>query len=248
MKNPRVLLHGHFTYFALQSNPPFPKLAPMPTRTEAEEHLRVIRSLMEKATIYRALSAPTALVGGLLSILAAIAFEVYLHPILRSERETTQKWFLVMWLVVLGLTSAANTSFIWKDARRRGDPFISQGMRLALLSLLPSFACAGFATLVNPGSPYLLSPLWMVFYGLGLLATWQFAPRSIAVLGCAFLIAGLVTSLQIGDSDFVSLSGWDHLATESNRLMAATFGLFHLLYAACTWPRKTSASNPGVEP
>ena len=38
----------------------------MNERTRAEEHLRVIRSLMERATIYRAISAPTALVGGLL--------------------------------------------------------------------------------------------------------------------------------------------------------------------------------------
>ncbi len=220
----------------------------MPTRSEAEEHLRVIRSLMEKATIYRAISAPTALVGGLLSITAAILFEISFRPLLRNERVTTQKWFLVIWLVVLGLTAAANLFFIWKDAHRRGDPFISQGMRLALSSLLPSFACAGFATIVNPGSPYLLPPLWMIFYGLGLLATWHFAPRSIGVLGWAFLIAGLITILQIGGWDFSSFSGWDHLAPESNELMALTFGLFHLIYAVCTWPRKSSAADSGVAP
>ena len=36
----------------------------MNERLAAEEHLRVIRSLMERATVYRAISAPTALVGG----------------------------------------------------------------------------------------------------------------------------------------------------------------------------------------
>ena len=35
---------------------------------EAREQLRVIRSLMERATIYRSISAPTALIGGLLSL------------------------------------------------------------------------------------------------------------------------------------------------------------------------------------
>ena len=35
--------------------------------SNAEEDLRVIRTLMERATIYRAISAPTALVAGLLS-------------------------------------------------------------------------------------------------------------------------------------------------------------------------------------
>ena len=44
----------------------------------ARQQLRVIRSLMERATIYRSLSAPTALVGGLLSfggLFLAIAVE-----------------------------------------------------------------------------------------------------------------------------------------------------------------------------
>ncbi len=40
----------------------------MATHSEAEEHLRVIRSLMERGTIYRAISAPVALAGGLCSI------------------------------------------------------------------------------------------------------------------------------------------------------------------------------------
>ena len=40
----------------------------MDERKRAEEHLRVIRSLMERATIYRAISAPTALVGSILAL------------------------------------------------------------------------------------------------------------------------------------------------------------------------------------
>ena len=41
-------------------------------RSKAEEDLRVIRSLMERATVYRAISAPAALVAGLLSILLLV--------------------------------------------------------------------------------------------------------------------------------------------------------------------------------
>ena len=37
----------------------------------AEAHLRVIRSLMERATVYRAISTPTALVGCVLALGAA---------------------------------------------------------------------------------------------------------------------------------------------------------------------------------
>ena len=40
----------------------------MDERHRAEEHLRVIRTLMERATIYRAISASTALIGGLIAL------------------------------------------------------------------------------------------------------------------------------------------------------------------------------------
>ena len=48
-------------------------------RSKAEEDLRVIRSLMERATVYRAISSPAALVAGFLSIFAAGA--IYRRPV-----------------------------------------------------------------------------------------------------------------------------------------------------------------------
>ena len=71
----------------------------MIARSEAEEHLRVIRSLMEKATIYRALSAPAALVGGLLTISAS----AYLMWKARQEpaAEIATLPFTVVWGIVV---------------------------------------------------------------------------------------------------------------------------------------------------
>ena len=43
----------------------------MTTREEAVEQLRVIRSMMERATIFRALSGETALMGGAAALAAA---------------------------------------------------------------------------------------------------------------------------------------------------------------------------------
>jgi hypothetical protein len=43
----------------------------MSTTEAALENLRIIRSLMEKAHIYRAVSAPAALTGGLLALAAS---------------------------------------------------------------------------------------------------------------------------------------------------------------------------------
>ena len=71
-----------------------------------------------------------------------------------------------------------------------------------------------------------------IFYGLALLATAHFSPRSLVILGWAFLLAGLTAVLLL----HANLSS----RQMGSCLMGATFGLFHLAYAACTWPRKVA--------
>jgi hypothetical protein len=212
----------------------------MPTRSEAEEHLRIIRSLMEKATIYRAISAPTALVGGLCSVAFGLGLHFYwrsLPPMVDGE---SGSWpFICGWLGVLAVTSAANIWFLWRDAVRRGEPFISAGMKQALKCLVPPMLVGGFVTLLLEETPFYLPFVWMIFYGLALLATTPFAPHSIPRLGWLFLLAGFVTICFRGELAAVS---------NPNLLMTATFGLFHLIYAACTWPWQTSASDTGRMP
>src|SRR5271163_1747940 len=109
----------------------------------ASRQLRVIRSLMERATIYRSISAPTALVGGLLS-LGGFATAYYAkhhrhHPLTPTE-------FLIVWLVILALTAFTNTIFLSRAAAMRGDSFFSSGMKCALTNLAPAFISAGLLT------------------------------------------------------------------------------------------------------
>ena len=211
----------------------------MQTRSEAEEHLRVIRSLMEKATIYRAISAPTALVGGVTSVVVGAALAIKMSGQSATPEGSLRVLFLAGWLGVLAVTAAANTVFLWRDARRRGDVFVSAGMRAAVLAFSPSYLTAAFFTvLFAPGS---LPSMWMIFYGLGLLATQHFAPRSIALLGWAFLAAGMLVVV-------LELTSLVDGIRNANLSMIATFGLFHLIYAACTWPRKSAGVAAGGTP
>ena len=228
----------------------------MPTRTEAEEHLRIIRSLMEKATIYRAISAPTALAGGLLSVVfGGIFFFMWMDWPPANANKNVYGLFVGCWLVVLLFTSFVNGLFIRRAARLRNEPFISPAMRKALWALLPPMVCGGVFTtalMLTHSEParWSLPEFWMLFYGLGLLATAQFAPKSIPLLGWCFVVAGLIsltTDLALGfgqswERGYYSRPAVAHLS------MIATFGLFHLIYAACTWPRKSSAADSGVEP
>lgn len=204
-------------------------------RAQAEEHLRVIRSLMEKATIYRAISAEAAAVGGVLAVAGSFAFgNPWRGEMIASEPVWGLK-FVAVWLGILFLTAAANVFFLWNEARRRDAKFASSGMRLAARALLPAYLVAGAATLMFGfrGLMQVLVPVWIVCHGLGLLATAHFAPRSLSWLGWAFLLAGLgcIPSIASASGDLFAVQRW----------MAGTFGLFHLIYAVCTWPRKSKA-------
>jgi len=204
-------------------------------RSKAEEHLRVIRSLMERATIYRAISAPTALVAGLLSIFAAVAIFLNNETGFNVGFQITSREFAFVWLVVLLISLMANAFFIRREALRTGRPFISPAMKLALRAIAPCLLIPLSVTVWFLQTGYLgnqelfLVAVWTGFYGLALLSTNLFAPRSLALLGWAFLL----TSVAIPVLDRAIET--DFSADTPDLAMGVTFGLYHLIYAACTW-------------
>jgi hypothetical protein len=70
--------------------------------------------------------------------------------------------------------------------------------------------------------------MWILFYGLGLLAAASFAPRSMKWLGRAFFGAGLVCCVGLP-----RVGGAGHVAAVGS--MAVTFGMFHVVYAAAVF-------------
>ncbi len=203
----------------------------MSIRAEAEENLRVIRSLMEKATVYRAVSAPGALVGGLCSVLLSLVALTKSSPM-----EPTR--FVEPWLAVLLITAVANFGLLWRDAVRRGEPFVSPGMRLALRAMIPALLGGALCLCIRAENGFaLIASLWVLFYGISLLAASHFAPKSICWLGRAFFAAG--AGLLLGSSQISAWARLTHHSGIAHAIMGGTFGLFHLLYAVCAWPRKS---------
>ena len=203
-------------------------------RADAEQDLRVIRTLMERASTYRAISAPTALVGGLLSLISAAFIaqsDRFLGRTFRS-RETAITWF-----VVLGLTMIVNAFFVSREARNSGRPFVSPGMKLAFRAIAPTLIVPLIFTVwflklgYLSGSELELVAIWIVFYGLALLSTSLFAPRSLVLLGWAFLLTGISLPVTIGLAD-------EAVINVPNFFMGLTFGGYHLIYAVFAWTRK----------
>ena len=218
----------------------------MNERIRAEEHLRVIRSLMERATIYRAISAPTALVGGLLAIAttAAIWWIDRSRPV--GAPGLDGRFFAEVWLAILVVVLAVNTFFVRQEARRDGRVLLSSGARLAMRAIAPCLLVPAATTIwffknAEPIDREILVAVWIAFYGLALLATALFAPRSLVFLGWAFLLTGLAILFwpkSLGD---------DPRGMFPNLVMGATFGLYHLVYAACVWSQAGARESLATE-
>jgi hypothetical protein len=203
-------------------------------RVTAEQNLRIIRQLMERATVYRAVAAPSALVAGILSLLAAGA--VYYNNEVRSVlgRTVRPREFALLWMSVLIMAALANAFFLWREAQRDGRPFVSSGMKLALRSIAPNLLIPAAFSLWFFQTGYLgaqeleLVTVWVAFYGLALLSTNLFAPQSLTVLGWAFLLTALATPV---------LSDWiDGLTDDApDTIMGLAFGIYHIIYAIATW-------------
>jgi cytochrome bd-type quinol oxidase subunit 2 len=203
----------------------------------AEQNLGAIRGLIERAEIYRAVSARTALIGGVLSILTAGA--IYLNDEVTRiwDRPVRPRELAFAWLGVLLLTVIVSMLFRWGAARESSGAVNSRRMKLALRTIAPYLVIPAAFTGWFLTTGYLgaaeqdLVVVWIAFYGLMLLSTALFAPRSLALLGWAFLLTSLSVPVF---GDIID----NRLGAVPTVLMGVTFGLYHLIYAALNWPRK----------
>ena len=94
----------------------------------------------------------------------------------------------------------------------------------------------------EPIDQEILVAVWIAFYGLSLLATALFAPRSLVFLGWAFLLSGLL--MIFWPKSF----GDDPRGLLPNLAMGATFGCYHLVYAVCVWSRRQAGAGDILSP
>lgn len=212
----------------------------MTTQQTALEHLRVIRSLLEKSQVYRAVSAPAALCGGILSLGASL---LTINPSrLPLNGRLEPRTFLFVWLVILGITTALNLFLLQREAAGRSQPFFSEGMRTALRALLPPMLVGGvlgsgliwFRDDVKLGSL-----VWILCYGLALLSTAHFSPRSLVRLGWAFLLSGIALTMVYFTQGGLGMA--ENSATPASIFLGLTFGVLHIAYAVAVFVRKPAA-------
>lgn len=214
----------------------------MTTQQTALENLRIIRSLMEKAHIYRAISAPAALIGGCLALGVAIWGSLPLWS--GKSGAVTPNTFLALWLAVLLITAILNTILLARDAASRQQIFFSDDMRMALRAFLPPMmvgGVVGIGLIVYLENMTLAALIWILCYGLALVATGNFSPRSLVRLGWSFVIFGLAMFWAWASNSEIRLLTTD--SGPASVAMALSFGMMHIGYGlAVTLTKKPEAA------
>lgn len=189
----------------------------------ATEHLQVIRTLMERATIYRRALAPVMLTSGLLGIAGGIV-GWFLHF-------DTPTVFALYWSAICVAGIIAALMLVRRQALKAEEPFWSPPTRRVTQAVLPSFF-AGLLTVLalflprwsDPLQAWWLPPLWMIFYGCALHAAGFFMPRGIKLFAWIFILAGGALFLGLSGTTTVPPFYYAH------GVMGIFFGGLHLAY------------------
>jgi len=197
----------------------------------AARNLQTIRTLMERAAVYRRALAPIMITVGCLGLAAAA---------LGWKLDVTQpRPFILYWLAVAALAGIVAFLLVRRQAIRAGEPIWSPPARRVVQAALPPLVAGLWISLVLawmvpaiPKEPagagniigLLWLPLgWVVLYGCALHAAGFFLPRGIRMLGWTFVITGglLFAALAIPDLPPGPMA---------HGLMGFFFGLLHQAY------------------
>ncbi len=202
----------------------------------AAENIQVIRTLMERSSLYRRAMAPIMIVVGIIGVVSSVI--PFFWPI------KSNPGFSLFWLssAVIALFSAF--LLVRKQAVKEGEPFWSSPTRRIAQAITPAFV-AGFVPVIffsfpEFGSPkliWILPPIWMLLYGCALHAAGFFMQRGIRLFGWIFVAAGCAVS--ICGLVFPQLQ----TMTAAHIVMGIFFGLAHLAcggYFYCTEKRKNA--------
>lgn len=221
----------------------------------AADHLKIIRSLMERATVYRAISAPAALFGGIIALVTGIGMALHApdpgDPAAPAANSASvfdsfalgrpdpadglaPMSFFLIWVGVLILVGLFNSVLLWRGSRARGEDFCSSGMKLALRATAPAMLAGGVVSflLLEAGGPCAICALlWVVFYSLALLGARSFAPRSMRWLAWMFFSAGLGLFVLLRLAGGLLPGKYSTDQALAGLIMALTFGALHIVYA-----------------
>ena len=155
---------------------------PEPLRARADEHLRVIRSAMERAGSFTAVPGRGGAVMGIVALLAAAVA----HRVPRDGR------WVAIWLAAAAVAFAVGVAAIVLKSRRSGMPLFGGVSRRFYLGLGAPLAVGALLTaaLAARGAFDLLPGVWLLLYGAAILSAGVASVPLVPTLGYSFMAVG----------------------------------------------------------
>lgn len=161
-------------------HPTLPKSEPLQAR--ADEHLRVIRSAMERAGAFTAVPGW----GGAVMGCVALAAAAVAHRLPRDGR------WVALWVASAGLAFAIGVAAIVLKSRRSRMPLFGGVSRRFYLGLGAPLAVGVILTaaLAARGAVDLLPGVWLLLYGAAVLSAGVASVPLVPTLGYSFMAVG----------------------------------------------------------
>jgi hypothetical protein len=177
-------------------------------QARAMDNLQYIRETMEAAATFTAVSGWGTVVIGATAIAAAA---------LAAITHSSTRWVFI-WFLEAALSVGISVYTMALKARAARLPLWSEPARKILFSFAPPMAGGALLTLVlfEHGLISLLPGVWMLLYGIGVVAAGTFSVRIVPVMGLAFMAVGTAALFAPG--------------TWGTQFMAAGFGGLHLFF------------------
>ena len=181
---------------------------PPEMQARAMDNLRFIRATMEAAATFTAVSGWGTVVIGITALGAAL---------LSAATQSPTRWVFI-WLCEACLSMAISIYTMALKARAAKLPLWSEPARKIVFSFAPPMMVGALLTLLffERGLLSLLPGVWMLLYGVGVIAAGTFSVRIVPVMGMAFMAVGVVA--------LFAPPSW------ATACMALGFGVVHLVF------------------
>jgi hypothetical protein len=181
---------------------------PPALHARAMDNLRFIRETMERASSFTAVPGWGGVLMGVTALGAAVV----------AARQTSAQSWLTTWLVEAFLALLLGGWAMDRKARRAETPLLSGPGRKFALSFSPPMIVGALLTaaLYRAGLMSAIPGMWLLLYGTAVVTGGAFSVKVVPVMGLCFMALGAVALFSP--------------ATWSNVLMAAGFGLLHIIF------------------
>ncbi len=181
---------------------------PVNISERAEENLRFIRETMERSTSFTAVPGYGGMLMGVTAVAAAF---------IASQQIYLRNWLFV-WLAEAFLAFAIGLLAMWQKSKIADQSLFSTPAKKFAFGFTPSLIAGVAITLgLWRYEQYeIMAPVWMLCYGASVVTGGAFSVRIVPRLGWLFIALGA--------------AAFALPAAYGNYLMAASFGLLHIVF------------------